>query len=256
MSFSYKIVAFDLDGTLAESKQPLGLEVAELLFKLAKTLPVVIISGGSELQFEKQFISQWKKLVPQVPEVNKNLILLSTSGTQDYEYDKENDSWKEVYKAEFPEDKKQAVKKFLEEMITSGKYDIPSEHEGEYVEDRGTQITFSACGQNASIEKKKGWDPSREKRRKMKAVLESHFPDLGISIGGMTSIDILTKGFTKAVGLKMLLQRKGLEERDLIFVGDAFYPGGNDRSVMDAGIKSVQVSGPRETAEIIKGWFS
>ncbi len=40
---------------------------------------------------------------------------------------------------------------------------------GEQIEDRGSQITFSALGQQAPIEEKKKWDPDFTKREKIKS---------------------------------------------------------------------------------------
>jgi phosphomannomutase len=42
-----KLIVFDLDGTLAESKSPLDTEMAALLTSLLATVKVAIISGGN-----------------------------------------------------------------------------------------------------------------------------------------------------------------------------------------------------------------
>jgi len=49
-----KLVAFDLDGTLAESKQALDDEMAGILASLSRVADVCVISGGDWPQFEKQ----------------------------------------------------------------------------------------------------------------------------------------------------------------------------------------------------------
>lgn len=41
-----KLIVFDLDGTLAESKSPLDLEMTALLQVLRKLVKVAVISGG------------------------------------------------------------------------------------------------------------------------------------------------------------------------------------------------------------------
>ena len=74
-------------------------------------------------------------------------------------------------------------------------------------------------------------------------------------INGTSSIDILPKGFNKAVGLNRFLGEVGLEKTDVIFVGDALFPGGNDYSVYEAGIETIAVKGPEETMAIIKKWL-
>ena len=47
-----KIIAFDLDGTLAESKSPLADKMAEILNELLTKYQVCVISGGKFEQFE------------------------------------------------------------------------------------------------------------------------------------------------------------------------------------------------------------
>ena len=52
-----KLVIFDLDGTLAESKSSLDAEMATLLARLLEVVKVAVISGGAWPQFEKQVLS-------------------------------------------------------------------------------------------------------------------------------------------------------------------------------------------------------
>lgn len=242
-----KIVAFDLDGTLAESKQPLGEEMADMLAQLATRSKVAVISGGSFEQFKKQFLPFWKGPV-------NDLIMLPVDGSQCYEYDSTVSEWKMVDIQKFPDDLKEKTIAALKELIATHRYDIPPEHQifGEYIEDRGTQITFSAYGQKAPIEIKQGWDPDQKKRLAIKAELEPLLPDVDIALGGTTSIDFLSKGFNKATGLTRLLNRYNWTVSDMLFIGDAVFPGGNDYSPSQVGIESIKISGPKETVEVIR----
>ncbi len=256
IKLSKKITAFDLDGTLAESKQHLENDVSELLCLLAKEKIVVIITGGSFEQFKKQFLPYFKPNKSEEELIYKNLILLSTSGSQRYQYDEKIKDWVMTDIEEFPSGTKDRVIKSLNEIILSGKYGITPVIEGdEVIEDRLTQITMSALGQHAPIELKKLWDPEQIKRQEIKKILESQLPDVSIIIGGTTSLDILPKGFDKAKGLIRLLNKLGMTIDDMIFVGDAIFPGGNDYSAYEAGIESIRVSGPTESKEIIKKWL-
>src|SRR3989338_7028934 len=56
MDFKPKLVAFDLDGTLAESKQRVSAEMGELVAGLLERMPVAVMSGASFKQFEVQFL--------------------------------------------------------------------------------------------------------------------------------------------------------------------------------------------------------
>lgn len=255
IKLSKKIIAFDLDGTLAESKRPITEDMASLIEELAKEKIVVVISGGTIKQFNTQFLPAFSKEDLLSPFI-KNLILLPTSGSQRYEYNLEKKEWTLTDIELFSEEVKQKVKNVLKEIIDSGLYDIPPNPTGEYIEDRLTQLSISALGQEAPIEQKKLWDPDQKKRQKIKAVLDKELPETSIIIGGTTTIDILPKGFNKASGLKRLLDKLGMVIGEMVFVGDAIFPGGNDYSAYEAGIESIKVSGPTETKEVIKKWMA
>ncbi|MCC7160841.1 HAD-IIB family hydrolase [Candidatus Nomurabacteria bacterium] len=254
MSLDKKIIAFDLDGTLTVSKSPITEEMAGLIKELAKQKVVVVISGGSFKQFQAQFLPPFHN-DDSMHSFIHNIILLPTSGSQRYEYNEIKKEWELTDKEPLPENVKEKVKKVLEEVISSGLYDIPKNPKGEIIEDRDTQISFSALGQDAPIEEKMVWDPDQKKRQKIKAQIEPKIPEITVAIGGTTTLDILAKGFNKAVGLDRLLRKINLEKSDMVFVGDAVFPGGNDYSVLEAGIKTMSVKGSEETASIIRGWI-
>jgi len=125
-------------------------------------------------------------------------------------------------------------------------------HWGEVIEDRGSQITFSALGQHAPLDAKKAWDPDFEKRGKIKAVLDPLIPEFSVRLGGATSIDITRHGIDKAYGIKKLREILGIPIADMIFVGDAIFPGGNDYPAKQAGVTSIKVRDPDETKRVIE----
>jgi HAD superfamily hydrolase (TIGR01484 family) len=251
---SKKIIAFDLDGTLAVSKSPITEKMGDLVKQLAKQKIVVVISGGSFTQFQTQFLPPFHDSNSMSLFVH-NLKLLPTSGSQRYEYNEAKKEWQLTDKEPLNEDTKNKAKKLLQNIIDSGLYDIPKNPKGDIIEDRDTQISFSALGQKAPIEEKKLWDPDQKKRQKIKVEIEPQIPEATIVIGGTTTLDILQKGFNKAVGLERLLTKLDLQKSDMIFVGDAIFPGGNDYSVFEAGIETIAVKGPEETEEIINSWI-
>src|SRR5574344_763449 len=247
-----KIIAFDLDGTLAESKQPLDKEMAALLKELLKHKKVIIISGGSFGQFEKQFLP-YLDITETEKDLYSNLILLPTSGSLSYPFDVQKKDWQITNKEEMPKEIKEKIFSTIKDFIENNSYGIKPYKEGDQVlEDRGTQITLSALGQNAPIEEKIKWDKNQEKRQAIKKILESKLPEVSFSIGGATSIDILPKGFDKAEGLKKFLEKEKMKKEDLFFVGDAIFPGGNDYSPLLEGFDCQKVSGPAETKKIIQ----
>lgn len=250
-----KIIAFDLDGTLAESKQPLAMDMAEVLFLLAKEKKVAIISGGSFEQFKKQFLPNFIPPEKDIEIIYSNLILLPTSGSKRYQYSLSLKDWIITDIEKMSDDVKEKALKILKDYVVAGNYGIGALVKGdEVVEDRLTQITMSALGQHASISNKKIWDPDQKKRLKIKEELEPLLPELEINIGGTTSLDFLVKGFNKAKGLLRLLNTLGMDKSDMLFVGDAIFPGGNDYSPYEEGIDCERVSGPEEVKRIVKSW--
>ena len=256
INLSKKIVAFDLDGTLAESKQHLEKDMADVLCSLSKEKIVVVISGGSIEQFKKQFLLYF---LPQEEDKNtiyKNLILLPTSGSRRFQYDIEKNDWIMTDEEALSESLREKIITTLKEYIATGKYDMHPAIEGdEIVEDRITQVSLSALGQHAPLDLKKVWDPDQKKRQQIKKELEEKLPEVSINIGGGTTLDILAKGFNKATGLIRLLDKLNMTIDDMVFIGDAIFPGGNDYSPYEAGIESIKISGPIETKKVIEGWI-
>ena len=247
-----KIIAFDLDGTLAPSKSPITESMVELVRKLVKQIVVAVTSGGSLAQFKTQFLP----LFNNNDFVSGNLILLPTSGTQRYEYDETKQDWQLTDKEPLAQETKEKVKKLFQEIIDNPIYEIPPNPIGEIIEDRDTQVTFTPNGQQAPIALKRLFDPDRKKREKIKDVLVPQLPEVDLLINGNSSIDIVPKGFNKGIGLKKLLTKLGFAKSDMVYVGDALFLGGNDYSVVEEGIETIAVKGPTETELIIKNWIS
>jgi HAD superfamily hydrolase (TIGR01484 family) len=123
---------------------------------------------------------------------------------------------------------------------------------GETIEDRGSQITFSALGQQAPLEEKKKWDPDFAKRRKIKAILDTSIPEFSVRLDGATSIDVTKPGIDKAYGVRKLRDVLGISLKEMIFIGDALFPGGNDYPAEQAGVVSISVEGPHETKRVVE----
>ena len=123
---------------------------------------------------------------------------------------------------------------------------------GDQIEDRGSQITFSGLGQQAPPDAKAAWDPDIQKRNMLKALLDSALPDFAVRIGGSTSIDITRPGIDKAYGIRKLAEISSFDLSEMLFVGDALYPGGNDAPVPDAGVATIAVNDISETKLVIE----
>jgi len=238
-----KLIVFDLDGTIAESKSPLDDEMSALMRDLLGIVKVAVISGGNWPQFEKQLVSK----LPDDANLS-NLSLLPTCGTKFY---KHNSVWEKLYSEDFTGAEKEKIISSLQKAI--GFAGVAAETRwGALIEDRGSQITLSALGQQAPLEEKKKWDPDFAKRKRMKAFLDGLIPEFSVRLGGTTSIDVTKQGIDKAYGIRKLRDILGVAICEMIFVGDALFPGGNDYPAKEAGVVSIQVRDSNETKRVVE----
>lgn len=238
-----KLIIFDLDGTLAKSKSAIDKEMATLFNSLLKVLQVAIISGGDWPQFLKQVLHQ----LPDNTLFNK-LTILPTCGTKFYQYKKD---WEELYEENFTDKERTKIINSLYTAIEGAHLDI-KETWGDQIEDRGSQITFSALGQQAPLEQKKGWDADFSKRRKIVLPLQKTLNRFAVAMGGTTSIDITKPGIDKAYGINKLKQILKMDIEEMLFIGDALFEGGNDYPARSTGVDCIQVRDSEETKRIIE----
>jgi len=237
------LIVFDLDGTLAQSKSSIDVEMANLLDSLLAIVKVSIISGGAWPQFDQQVVAHLRH-----DDSLKNLSVLPTCGTQFYRYD---GTWELLYSEDFTVTERKAIVEALRQAITSAGCKAERLW-GEVIEDRGSQITFSALGQQAPLEEKKKWDPDFAKRRKITAVLDTLIPQFAVHMGGATSVDVTKHGIDKGYGIRKLRDILHIPIDEMIFVGDAVFPGGNDYPAKEAGALSIEVKDPHETKRVIE----
>ncbi len=242
-----KIIVFDLDGTLALSKSPIDDETSSLLSELTHKKMVAIISGGGFPQFEKQVIGRLSK------NCNfNNLYVFPTKGGAMFEYT--GKKWANVYEERLSQREKEEIRTAFNKVLASVDF-IPKESYGEKLEDRGAQFTFSALGQNAPLEKKEAWDPDLKKRMALKKELDRYLPDFSVEIGGSTSIDITKKNIDKAFAIKKIMEILKLTKEQILFIGDAIFPGGNDYPVLTTGVETIKVKDYIETKDVIRSFL-
>ncbi len=242
-----KIIVFDLDGTLTESKANLDPEMALLLNRLLSHKIVAVIGGGNLPQFKKQFLKHIKGSGAEL----KNLFIAPTSGASLYRYRGKRLS--RIYQYVFtPREKKKIMAAFQSALRQCG-YVQPAKIYGPLFEDRQSQITFSALGQKASPEKKKEWNAAFQPlRARITRAMAKRLPGFEVRMGGLTSIDVTRKGIDKVYGISRLLKEVGCSRKDMVYVGDALYKGGNDYVVAAAGIPTIRVNDWKETKDFIR----
>ncbi|AMK22958.1 MULTISPECIES: HAD-IIB family hydrolase [Sphingomonadaceae] len=239
-----QLIAFDLDGTLAESKQPIGEEMAGLLARLLDVAKVGVISGGDWPQFEIQVVAR----LPGAADLAR-LFIMPTTGTKLYRF--QDGSWRQIYADSFDAAERDRIMRALDQAATQAGL-VETQTWGEKIEDRGTQITFSGLGQQAPLAAKAAWDPDFTKRKRLQALLRAMLPGLSINTGGSTSIDITRSGVDKAYAMRKLSEHSGVPADAMLFLGDAIYPGGNDEPVRAAGFDTIAVRDVRETGNVVR----
>ena len=241
-----RLVAFDLDDTLAPSKSALPSAMAEQLRALLDVVPVCVISGGEFGQFRAQLLENLDASSEQL----SKLHLMPTCGTRYYRWNADHSSWDQAYANDLSQDERErAIESLRQRAHEQGVWE--AQPWGEIIEDRGSQITFSALGQQAPLEAKRAWDPSGDKKRKLRDAVALDVPDLEVRAGGSTSVDITRRGIDKAYGMAKLVEMTGIAPHDMLFIGDRLDEAGNDYPVKAAGYPTRPVAGWEECVEVI-----
>jgi len=248
-----KLIAFDLDGTLAPSKSHFDPRMVHLFNKLLEKYQVCVISGAKYELFQTQFLTQ----ITKDQESLSRLYLLPTTGTRYYRFEK--GEWVQVFAEDFtPEDKAKIITALTEGWAEAGEK-IEKTY-GPTIEDRDSQITLSPLGQEVvamlgdeGVTVKESWDPDLKKRMKVRDVVASKIPDFNVKVAGLTSIDVTIPGVDKAYGMRKLMEHTGIVQEEILFIGDKITPGGNDYPVQEMGIDCIAVERWEDTAYVIEG---
>ena len=240
------LVAFDLDDTLAASKSPIDPRMAELMVSLLGVVDVCVISGGQIAQFHMQLIDNLDTVSD---EILSRLHLMPTCGTQYYRH--ADGDWKQIYAEYLSDDQKARALAAVEGTAKDLGY-WESDTWGPILEDRGSQITFSALGQAAPVVAKTAWDPTGEKKNTLREAVALLLPDLEVRSGGSTSVDITRQGIDKAYGMLKLAALTGVPLDDMLFIGDRLDENGNDYPVKVLGVECFAVEGWEDTAAFLE----
>ena len=243
------LLAFDLDDTLAPSKSSLDPRMAGLIAELLAVVQVCVISGGQFGQFQSQLIAG---LPANATPLFGRLHLLPTCGTQYYRY--ETGGWTQQYAENLTDAQKRLTLSVLENCARElGLWETQTW--GPILEDRGSQITFSALGQDAPVEAKRAWDPTGTRKESLRAPTAALLPELEVRSGGSTSIDVTRKGIDKAYGMRKLADLTGIPLDRMLFVGDRLDEGGNDYPVKAMGVRTHSVTGWQDTADFVAAFL-
>ncbi|MGI8393725.1 HAD-IIB family hydrolase [Leucobacter sp. W1038] len=244
-----RLIAFDLDDTLAPSKSPADPRMLAVFARLLERTTVAVISGGNFEQFEAQLVSRLEDFEGIDEAALERLHLLPTCGTR-YER-REGGSWRTMYQENLSAaESASALAALREEAERLGVWEENTW--GEILEDRGSQVTFSALGQRAPVDVKQAWDPDGTKKNALRAAVAARLPELEVRSGGSTSVDITRRGIDKAYGMKKLAELTGISLDDMLFVGDRLDPDGNDYPVKALGVACHAVTGWEDTVDFLE----
>ncbi len=246
-AYSKQVIIFSLNGTLTANGGPMDVETARLLAGLLQNKKIAVTSGCGMPRFETQLLKEFGTS----PDRFSNLFLLPLSGTKLMTW---KGSWVESYSEHLSPQQKEEVMTVLNRTLKVVGWTAPAVSYGSIVQDRGSQITFSGLGENAPMEKKMEWDPSRAIREKMLVELRSKLTNYDVRIGGMTSIDITKRGVNKGYGVRKLEEVLKLQPEAMIFVGDAMFSEGNDFPIKATGVDCIPVKSVADTKELLKSW--
>lgn len=247
-----KVLAFDIDQTLNIAKTPITSDAAKLLKECLHHFEICPISGQKFDQFLIQIVDQ---LPNPTPEELSHLHLFVAQGTQYYRYDITKKDWVQVYNYPLTDEQVAKISSTIEQAAKELGYweeDLLMPGD-EIIENRLSQVTFSALGQRASVVEKYSWDPDCKKRKKIVARCKKLAPEFDYEIGGTTSINAVTPGMNKTFGMNHLLEELKVKKSDILYFGDMTEPGGNDYPVVQMGIETITVRNHEDTAYALRG---
>lgn len=239
-----RVAIFDLDDTLAESFQPPLPQMVEKLGALLERIPLAIMTAAGFSRIKDQFVSHFEES----PHISQ-FYMFPNSTAECYVWEQRN--WNIAYSLGLSKSDRNTIGKAIHAgLAETGILGENPKYEPKII-DRDAQVAFAAIGLDASLEEKAAWDPNQAKRKRLIAVLEKKIPQFEILMGGMTTIDITHKGINKAYGVRWLSNKLDIPTSEMLYVGDALYPGGNDEVVIATGIETREVSGPPETLKVL-----
>lgn len=251
-SITKKVLSFDIDQTLNIAKTPIPPEVADVLVKCLDYFEICPISGQKFEQFLVQIVEPLRAAGVAEHQL-QHLHLFVAQGTQYYRY--VEGKWQQIYNHPLAPEDVVKITTVLEKAARElGYWEVEKLAAGdEIIENRLSQVTFSALGQKAGTKAKYAWDPDTKKRQAIVVKCREELPDFLYEIGGTTSINVAAPGMNKAFGMRHLLEELKVKKSEVLYFGDMTQPGGNDYPVVQMGIDTITVRSHEDTLYALKG---
>ena len=238
-----RAILFDVDDTLAESFRPPVPEMIDGLLKLLALRPLAILSAAGFQRIEHDFLPR----IANSKDAGRFYVL--SDGTSRCNVYRDH-RWQELYRVAFTTDERGKIVSSMKNIVAETGVELNPAYEPLIVDQEG-KVAYALLGLQASEKDKASWDPDRTKREKLREALQKHIPEFEVVIGGKTTLDVFPKDINKAYGVRWLSKELGIPPQDMLYIADAFYPGGNDAVTIPTGIQTRPVSGPSDTLRII-----
>ena len=231
-----KLIAFDLDGTLTQHKEPLSPENKAALDELGKKYKLIMAGAG-----------QAKRIFGQMN--GYPIDIIGNYGLQFAEYNKETKDVDIIRNLAFDCDRESVEKRVT---MLRRKYGY-TDFKGDNVEYHPSGcVTFPLLGTRANPEDKISFDPDRSKRRAFYRDVADTFHEYNVFVGGSSSFDMAPKPYDKYYALDLYCKENNLAHENVVFVGDDYGIGGNDESVYKSDIAFLCIDNYMDFPEKIK----
>lgn len=240
-----RLVLFDVDGTLSESRKQIKPDMVQAIKSLKQITNLDIgIVGGSNLTKQKEQLGDSLNLFKWI--FSENGLVAFKDGVLFHE--------------------KSIVDKLGEELLQSfinfnlhyiSELKIPKKR-GTFIEFRTGMINLCPVGRNCSYAERLEfyqYDKKYQIREKYVEVLQKKFShtNLKFSIGGQISIDVFPIGWDKTYCLQHISQEK---YNTIYFFGDKTEKNGNDYEIYNhPSTIGYKVSSPKDTLKFLQNLF-
>lgn len=237
MEFEHiKVVAFDLDGTLSQHKQPLPQDNKNALDALSARYKLLMVGAGQVMRISSQM-------------ENYPIDIIGNYGLQFAKYDTASHTPKLLRDLHFDCDREKVEEKIA---YLRRKYGF-LKFAGNSVEYHPSGcVTFPILGTEAKQEDKLAFDPDRSRRRAIYDEVCEMFSDYCVFVGGSSSFDMAPRPYNKYYALSLFCEEYGYDRKEVVFVGDDYGLGGNDESVYRSDIGFICVDDYRKFPEYIE----
>lgn len=235
MRKDYRLIAFDLDGTLTQHRSPLGAENRAALDRLRTRYPLLMVGAGACMRIFAQ--------MGEYP-----IDIIGNYGMQVSHYDAALARPVIDENAAVPVDRER-VTAICEEFRRRYGFE---HYAGDGVEFHASgMITFPLLGTKANIADKLAFDPDRSRRKAFYREVCEAFTGYTVFIGGSSSFDIAPHPYNKLYALDRVCAARGITHADILYCGDDFGVGGNDEQVYRSDIDFLTVDDHRHLPALL-----